>query len=357
MLSQDYLTLRLVRLKPSEKWVEDGNGLCFVFPTIGTGKWVAATASHRLLPGDVLVLNVGVGGEISTASKGEIAFRSFSICFEHLFPLFASREISLLQSVTDGFKSPRFYPASNALAVQCQRLLGDLPPQFNLDHRSQLLRVAAAILSEEFKTAQNHRVGFVRAEDHMIQVFEKLSVAELLTLSVGELAGKFGCSRRHLNRLFHQYFGLSVATLRMEMRLLKAISLLRDPDAKIINVAEQCGFNHLGLFNTCFKRRFGVSPGQWRKKSHDKNQPIEEGDVCPLHWNGLCPWSAKTGNRAASPPGTIPSQKPSPAAQAGPVRMLRSTNDPAENSAQQPGILPTGTASEGLKRSLFQTGL
>jgi hypothetical protein len=70
-----------------------------------------------------------------------------------------------------------------------------------------------------------------------------------------------------LNRLFHQYFGFSLAALRMEMRLLKAMALLRDPDAKVINVAEKCGFNHLGLFNTCFKRRFGVTPGQWRNGS------------------------------------------------------------------------------------------
>jgi hypothetical protein len=68
-----------------------------------------------------------------------------------------------------------------------------------------------------------------------------------------------------LNRLFHEFFGFSVAALRMEMRLLKAVSLLRDPNIKVINVAEQCGFNHLGLFNTCFKRRFGQTPGQWRK--------------------------------------------------------------------------------------------
>jgi AraC-like DNA-binding protein len=53
----------------------------------------------------------------------------------------------------------------------------------------------------------------------------------------------------------------------MEIRVLKAASLLRNPDEKVINVAEQCGFNHLGLFNTCFKLRFGVSPGQWRNQA------------------------------------------------------------------------------------------
>jgi AraC-like DNA-binding protein len=253
--------------------------MCFIFPTVGTGNCTAASATHRLVPGDVLVLDTGVGGVLTAATGQEIAFRCFSSCFEHLFPLFANQEISLLQNVVDAFKGPKFFPASSAPALQCQKLLAELPPQFNLDHRSQLLRVASAILTVEFKNAQSQRVGFIRAEEHMLQVFEKLSVTELLTLSVGELAGKFSCSRRHLNRLFHQNFGLSVATLRMEMRLLKAISLLRDPNAKIINVAEQCGFNHLGLFNTCFKRRFGVSPGQWRKTSSHEKQPVAKAGV------------------------------------------------------------------------------
>ena len=108
----------------------------------------------------------------------------------------------------------------------------------------------------------------------MIQVFDKLSSAELLKLSVDELAAKFSCSRRHLNRLFHQHFGLSITALRMEMRLLKAVALLRNPREKIINVAEQCGFNHLGLFNTCFKRRYGTSPGQWHKMARQPGSAI-----------------------------------------------------------------------------------
>ncbi len=111
-----------------------------------------------------------------------------------------------------------------------------------------------------------------------------------------ELADKFGCSRRHLSRLFHQRFGLSVATLRMEMRLLKASSLLRDPGVKVINVAEQCGFNHLGLFNTCFKRRFGLTPGVWRNTLNEKSQESEskaEDEICPLQVNGICPMLGK----------------------------------------------------------------
>ena len=147
----------------------------------------------------------------------------------------------------------------------------------------------------------------------MAQVMEELSATELLTLSVGEMADKFSCSRRHLNRLFHQHFGCSVASLRMEMRLLKALSLLRNPDLKIINVAEQCGFNHLGLFNACFKKRFGNTPGQWRKEPSNGEKPVSGSGVgnpsCPMHSHGLCPWTPKPDDRNGRVRKTIPMQK------------------------------------------------
>jgi AraC-like DNA-binding protein len=308
MLAQGHLTLRLVRLKPPEQWVNKEDGLCFVFPKGGAGNCLCGPLNQLLAPGDVLVLDRAVGGKLCASGRGEMVFACFSVCFEHLLPLFASNEICLLQDVTSDFKRAKLYPASSPLAVECHRLLGEVPPQFNLDHRSQLLRVAAAILTVEFKNAHSQRVGFIRPEDHLIQVFEKLSAADLVGLSVPELAAKFGCGRRHLNRLFHQHFGVSVAALRMEMRLLKAVALLRNPDAKVIGVAEECGFNHLGLFNTCFKRRFGTSPGQWRKKAvPSRATPAGLGGVdpnCRLRVNGLCPWSSRPEHRdaVAQPP-------------------------------------------------------
>jgi AraC-like DNA-binding protein len=303
MLAQEYLNLRLMRLKPSEKWSHTATGLSFLFPKEGTGKFVFPDVTHHLKPGDVLVLNGSQKGEsgLTADEQSDLAFWFFTVNIEHLFPLFAIDEVCLLQGVAEGLKGTRLYVAASPLAAECRRLLADVPPRSGLDHRSQLLRVAAAVLCEEFKNVQPDRAGYMRAEKHLVQVFETLSANDLLNLSVGDLAARFSCSKRHLNRLFHQHFGVSVAALRMEMRLLKAASLLRDPDTKVINVAEECGFNHLGLFNTCFKRRFGASPGQWRKTSaqaegqavHPSNSP----SACPLQSSGLCPWAGDAESR------------------------------------------------------------
>ncbi len=105
-------------------------------------------------------------------NKGEFLYWIFSVCFENLLPLFASNEISLLQNITESFKATKFYPATDPLAIESQKLLGVVPPQQNLDHRGQLLRIAATILTIEFKECQVQRSGDLRAEDHMVQIFE-----------------------------------------------------------------------------------------------------------------------------------------------------------------------------------------
>jgi AraC-like DNA-binding protein len=304
----NHLALQLAGLKSVDEFVLNPDGLTFIVAKSGAGQVTARTATVRLAPGEIMVVNGSGGGKIGVQDKGEFHFWIFSLCFENLLPLFSGNEISLLHNITDGYKTPKIYPASHALAAECAQLLAAVPERVNLDHRGQLIRIASSILAVEFNEAQVQRSGFVRAEDHMVQVFERLSPTEFINLSVGELAEKFSCSRRHLNRLFHQYFGVSVATLRMEMRLLKAMSLLRDPDAKVINVAEQCGFNHLGLFNTCFKRRFGTSPGQWRKSNLNAPReiaPVRKTDQitgCPLHSSGLCLWGGKAEGVNTAPP-------------------------------------------------------
>jgi hypothetical protein len=103
---------------------------------------------------------------------------------EHLFPLLSADEICLLKQVAKSLKVATLYPASSPLARECHWLVTSAPPQGNIDHRSQVLRIAAAVLSVEIKNARSQRVGTVRIRDHKTRRFEELSVTEFATLSV-----------------------------------------------------------------------------------------------------------------------------------------------------------------------------
>jgi AraC-like DNA-binding protein len=251
-----------------------------------------------LAVGDVLVLNgVGHGMLRNSAVRSAFKFSTFSLCLEHLFPLFAGRDVAMLGTVTERFRVPKHYPGDSSVAMACHGFLEDLPPRFDIDHRSQLLRAAAAVLALELKNARTRHTGYVRIEEHISNVLETLSVTDIQHGTVHELARKFSCTPRHLNRLFHRHFGYSVAAFKMELRLLKAASLLCDPSAKVIRVAEECGFNFLGQFNTCFKRRFKLSPGEWRKGKAGLPPPhaktVDGDGSCRMMALGLCPWIGK----------------------------------------------------------------
>jgi AraC-like DNA-binding protein len=279
-LPTNYLTFKLRRLQPFEGWAPRGDELSFALITGGRGCYGTGASFLKVAIGDLLVLNAQPNGKL-TPQNGELLFWEFSLRLEHLLPLFSAEEICMLQGFWERFRRTKLYRASSPLAKQCHDLAESAPPPGNLDHRSHTLRVAAAVLTLEFLNARTQRNNLKPSQGCLAGKFEELSAIDMLTLSIEDLAKKFRCSRRHLSRLFHQQFGYSVSALRMELRLLKAVSLLRDPAAKVITVAEQCGFNHLGLFNNCFKRRFGQSPGQWRKT--DSANAIEPRSSRPTY--------------------------------------------------------------------------
>jgi len=341
MFTSDYLALGVFHLKTSQEWLTPGQNLSFLFPKEGLGTFASAAINHPLASGDVLVLSEAQGGKVWAIEGGELLFWHFSACLEYFYPLFATEEVSLLQSLTERFKTPRLYPGSSPLAQECHRLLAAAPPGRHLDHRGQLLRVVTAILALEFKDIRRLRGGQSGAGEDMIQVLEGLMVDDIIGLAVEELAGKFHCSSRQLNRFFHEHFGFSVAALRMEMRLIKAMTLLRNRDAKACQVARECGFHHLGLFNSCFKRRFGATPGRWRDANSTTQAhpagPINGEPLCRMQATGLCPWAGKAPVAAPSSPTATPL---SPSR----LRKTRSSSGPLAPQRRDSPVGATGDA-------------
>ena len=144
MLTPDYLSLASVRLKGREKWVGRTAGLTFIFIRVAGGQCVWRKGRQHVGPGDVLVLNAGSGAQLSPATTRSLVFSFFSVNDEHLFPLFGSKEIMLVRGINELFNGVTLYPASKALAARCHQLLRDVAQDMDLDHRGQLLRIAAA---------------------------------------------------------------------------------------------------------------------------------------------------------------------------------------------------------------------
>lgn len=85
-------------------------------------------------------------------------------------------------------------------------------------------------------------------------------------LSIQKMAEASGFSQSHFMKFFKQTFGTSFTGYLNTYRLTMASRLLLASEDNILTVAADTGFENLSYFNRMFKRRFGVTPGQFRKR-------------------------------------------------------------------------------------------
>lgn len=296
MFAIENLTWGEINLRDPYVWKQGTNRLCFLFIKNGEGCYEAGAATQALKPDDLIVFNTLVPGRLRPLNGGDFAVSHFLIDYEQLLPLFTLREVCLLKTVANRLRCARLYPSTGDLAQRCHALVRAAPTQNTIEQRCHLLKIAAAALAEEINLAQGRCLHPSGITSQCAELLGRLSLKQIETLSVAELARQLGYSRRHLSRLFHEHMGTSVVALKMEIRLIRALYLLQDPAAKVVDVAMSCGFNHLGLFSSSFKRRFGLTPSKWRQRESSGDpltlQSSLSDHACSIRASGLCVWSS-----------------------------------------------------------------
>jgi AraC-like DNA-binding protein len=86
--------------------------------------------------------------------------------------------------------------------------------------------------------------------------------------SLEELAEVVGLSASRLAHLFRDETGMSIQSYIVERRLFMAAMLIVQSDEQISQIAYRVGFGDVSNFNHSFKRRFAMSPREYRA-SHD----------------------------------------------------------------------------------------
>jgi AraC-like DNA-binding protein len=81
---------------------------------------------------------------------------------------------------------------------------------------------------------------------------------------VAELATSVGLGPSRLEHLFKQEARISIREFIRERRLRAAAELLEGSVERISVISFRVGFQHVANFNHAFKKRFGVSPREYR---------------------------------------------------------------------------------------------
>lgn len=89
---------------------------------------------------------------------------------------------------------------------------------------------------------------------------------------VSELADEMNMSRSNLLRKVKKESKLSVSQFIRQVRLKKAMDLLRSSTLNVSEVSQQVGFNSTSYFIKCFREYYGYPPGEVGK--HDVAEPL-----------------------------------------------------------------------------------
>lgn len=87
------------------------------------------------------------------------------------------------------------------------------------------------------------------------------------SISVQDIAKKFGYSGDYLNLLFKKTTSHNLGETLLNLKMQKAASYLADTDLSVSTISECLGYNNPSNLIRSFKKYYGITPSQYRKKS------------------------------------------------------------------------------------------
>ncbi len=230
-------------------------------------------AVREIGAGDCVVMVQRGNGVFRASRLGPVRLQFFLINPQFLNGLFTLAEGRRLEAAFDGTPPHvSIFSSGEPVALEFARVAAR-PNTDGLPNRCQLIQLWADAITHLLATPALSAANAGELRERFRQLVGRMSEAELAGCSLRALAAQLHCSERHFGRLFREEFGAPLRQRQIELRLLRARQLLANSDAKIVTVAYDSGYRHLGLFNTMFKKRFGVTPSEWRRSSRE-NVPV-----------------------------------------------------------------------------------
>ncbi len=259
-----------LKLKPASDWCpQDGEG-CIIYLEKGSGYWLCPADCVMLEPGDILLVDGHRPGRLRVSRLSTATLNYLPISASELArQLTQAHATKLMRAWQDSAESYHRFPSSSPVAIELRGLISvSQKGRLHLSRQRRVLEWLVARIDPtcelQFSSAATkNSTGRPGRLGPWLATFNR---EELSTMSVVELAKRYGCSGRHLSRLFHGEFGVSVRQRQIAIRMEIARELLANDRLRIIEVALGCGYRNLGLFNAAFKTAHGTTPSKWRRR-------------------------------------------------------------------------------------------
>ena len=261
-----HLVVKEIPLPPAAEWQPGLPGWVFAQVTMGQAYSIHALKSQELDTGAVIGFGRSGRGYIRASQVNGATLNCFHVEPERLAGLITLGEQQSLEQAAKWEKAPpRVFLPGHPVSQKFKSVCSN-PQRHLFSERLHLLEIFTEVVAEELKSALGESVVAHSARMRMSELLRQMPASALLDLTLDELVQQMHCTPRHVSRVFNEVVGTCFRKKQSEVRLLRAQELLATTDTKIVEVAMESGFQSVSLFNLMFKRRFGSTPGEWRKR-------------------------------------------------------------------------------------------
>lgn len=266
-----HLRIEEITLSPGQEWTDETAAWRFVRISSGAAYWLGPSSPRALSEGEVLVISPAAKALIRASQLNSVLLHGFTFVPEWLCGFLTLSERRFFESAGAPVEPASFLPSTHPVTRAFAGLVARGDSDQRLVQRAEVLGLAAAYFGQGLSSHPPPAGRSPSVRDRFEQIVCQMPDLELIHHSPEQLARLCGCSPRHFSRLFRQRFGESPRVRQTEMRLLNARQLLADSEKKITQIALDSGYRSSSLFNSLFKRRFGMSPSAWREQAAKTN--------------------------------------------------------------------------------------
>lgn len=107
-------------------------------------------------------------------------------------------------------------------------------------------------------------IGNTECKDERLNEIMNYIHTNYLTVTLGELSEKFNLSKPYLSKYIKEKSGTTFSELVKNIRMKKARTLLKSGNMTVEAIAENVGYQNVEHFNRMFKKKYGMTPVQFR---------------------------------------------------------------------------------------------
>ena len=274
MSTSAHLMFDEFRIAASSEWRCTADAWLLVRMSSGMGYWHDSAKGYReVSEGDTLLLFPSALGSVMASRLCDVTIQVFAIDLQMLSGVLTVNECRALVAFAQGNREKvTLLPRQHAFSARFAEICRNQRPN-ELLSRLKLLQLFAELLGEGLQTSWMIESNLSDGRARFRQLICQVPEAELMRCSVLDLAKRLSCSQRHFSRLFREEVGVSLRDKQQKLRLDRARYLLEQSSDKIINIALEAGYQSLSLFNVMFKKRFQMTPSQWRIQARKGKKP------------------------------------------------------------------------------------